>query len=206
MSHFFCWLHHTLNVSFIHCFGPLREIKESHCMRRCVHTLTGRVYMYTLYIYFFGTWWLTDLGHSVEHAGRFRHPVVNLSSSSAGVDVGQKWSHDGEVCRQAVVHVLLLHGQVLSWYNTVGGHLGTREREREERGAWLKSNKVVMLTPTRVISWKTSKSKKNPKQISVRKWVQYQREPGDFTVMSFGHHEDHLPQTPPTPQNTPGNT
>lgn len=62
----------------------------------------------------FNSWTLaTDLGHSVEYAGRFRHPVVNLSSPATGVDVGQERRHHGEICGEAVVDVLLFHGQVL---------------------------------------------------------------------------------------------
>lgn len=69
----------------------------------------------------------TDLGHSVEYAGCFSHPVVNLSLSSAGVYVSKERGHHREICGEAVVNILLLHRQVLSGYNTIGGHL---ERER----------------------------------------------------------------------------
>jgi len=67
--------------------------------------------------------WSTHPGHSVENAGRLRHPVVDLPSPSAGVDVGQKRSHHGEVRGEAVVDVLLLHRQVLRRYDAVGSHL-----------------------------------------------------------------------------------
>lgn len=51
----------------------------------------------------------TDLGDSVQHAGGLGHPVVNLSSSSAGVNVSQERRHYREVCGEAVIYVLLLH-------------------------------------------------------------------------------------------------
>lgn len=55
----------------------------------------------------------TDLGHSVQDTGHLGHTVVDLSPPPTGVEVGQEGGEHGEVRGEAVVHVLLLHGQVL---------------------------------------------------------------------------------------------
>lgn len=103
----------------------------------------------------------TDLGHSVQDAGRFRHPVVDLSSPPTGVDVGQERSHRGEIRGEAVVYVLLLHRQVLGGDDAVGGHLDS-ERKRERRRlttATAEAPRGPLWTPKRL-------SKKGQKEIA----------------------------------------
>lgn len=55
----------------------------------------------------------THLGHSVQDTGHLGHPVVDLAPPPTGVEVGQEGGEHREVGGEAVVHVLLLHGQVL---------------------------------------------------------------------------------------------
>lgn len=59
----------------------------------------------------------------LQHGRRLRLPVEDGSFSFAGVNVSQEGGDDREVGGEAVIHVLLLHGKILSWDDSIGGHL-----------------------------------------------------------------------------------
>lgn len=50
--------------------------------------------------------------HPLQHGRGLRLPVVDGSFSLTGVDVSQEGGDDREVCGEAVIYILLLHGKI----------------------------------------------------------------------------------------------
>lgn len=66
---------------------------------------------------------LDKLSRLLQDFSGIIQPVIDFTSSMAGVNVWEKWSNGREICREVIVHILGLSGEVLSWNDPIGSNL-----------------------------------------------------------------------------------